>query len=132
MLSITGQNLRKNENTQTSEKNSNFVLEIFWKHDISLQLLGIHNSSAFYSTLIPFSLLKILVLAERQFSSDILVPFPDSHNLYSCDQKLIMAGGCVCNDWKPSFLPPIIFKQCAFSRQVTARFGHVGEQKINC
>ena len=31
-----------------------------------------------------FLFLRYLVLAERHFSSDILVPFPDSSNLYSC------------------------------------------------
>ena len=66
------------------EVNSNFVLEICWKHDnTSLQLLGIHNSSAFYS--IPFYhvlFLRYLVLVELHFSSDILVPFQDSNNLY--------------------------------------------------
>ena len=51
--------LRKNENTQTSEVNSNFFLEICWKHDTSLQSLGIHDSSAFYSTLLSFFVLEV-------------------------------------------------------------------------
>ena len=38
--------------------------------------------------------------------------------------------GCVCDDWKPSFLTGIIFHWRTLSRQVTVCFGHVGEQKI--
>ena len=30
--------------------------------------------------------------------------------------------GCLCDNWKPSFLPPIIFNWSIFSRQVTARW----------
>ena len=56
---------------------------ICWKHDTPLQSLGIHYSSAFYSTLLTVFVLKILDLTERHFSPDILVPFPDSNNLYS-------------------------------------------------
>ena len=75
MLSLRWQNPQKNENTQTSEVNSNFFLEICWKHDTSLQSRGIHYSSA----LIPFYhylFSRYLVLADHHFSSDILVPFP--------------------------------------------------------
>ena len=88
MLSLRWQNPQKNENTQTSEVNSNFFLEICWKHDTSLQSRGIHYSSA----LIPFYhylFSRYLVLADRHFSSDILVPFPDSCNLCSCDPDQI-------------------------------------------
>ena len=33
-----------------------------------------------------FLFLRYLLLAEHHFLSDILVPFPDSSNLYSCDR----------------------------------------------
>ena len=33
---------------------------------------------------------RYLVLAERHFSSDILVPFPDSRNLYSWDMVAVL------------------------------------------
>ena len=57
-----------------------FFWKICWKHDTLLQLLGIHYSSAFCSTL-GFS-----DLTECHFSSYILVPFPDSSNFSSCVQ----------------------------------------------
>ena len=31
-------------------------------------------------------------------------------------------GGCLCENWKLSFLPALIFDWCTFSRQVTARW----------
>ena len=31
-------------------------------------------------------------------------------------------GGCLCDSWKPSFLPLLIFDWRTFSRQVTARW----------
>ena len=34
-------------------------LEICWKHDTSLQVIGIHDSSAFYSTFLTFFVLEI-------------------------------------------------------------------------
>ena len=51
MLSVRCQNSRKSENTQILKVNYNFFLDICWKYDTSLQLLGIHDSGAFYSTL---------------------------------------------------------------------------------
>ena len=45
--------------SQDANVNSNFFLEICWKHDTSLQLLGIHDSSAFYSILLSFFVLEI-------------------------------------------------------------------------
>ena len=73
MLSIRCWNSQKGENTQTSEVNSNF-LEICWKHDTSLQLLGIHDSSAFNITLLSLFVLEIfgfssLSLFVRYFGS---------------------------------------------------------------
>ena len=44
---------------QDSEVNSNFFKKNCWKHDTSLQSLGIHDSSAFYSTLLSFFVLEI-------------------------------------------------------------------------
>ena len=54
------------------------------------ELLGIHYSSAFYSIypFYHFLFSRYLDLAERHFLSDILVPFPDSSNLYSCGVQL--------------------------------------------
>ena len=80
MLSRRYQNSRKSENTQVSEVNSNLYLEICQKHDTSLQSQDI---SCFYH----FSFSRYLELAERHFSSDILVPFPGSGVLYSRDVK---------------------------------------------
>ena len=78
------QNSQKSENTQTSDVNSKFFSKSCWKHDTPLQLLGIHYSSTFYSTHLLYSILKIFLdLTKRHFSSDILVPFPDSSDLYS-------------------------------------------------
>ena len=54
ILSKRCYNSQKSENTQTSEVNSNSFLEICWKHDTSVQSLGIGDSSAFYSTLSLF------------------------------------------------------------------------------
>ena len=42
-------------------KYPNFFSKICWKHDIPLQSLGIHYSSAFYSTLLSFFVVKISV-----------------------------------------------------------------------
>ena len=39
--------------------NFNFFLEICWKHDTSLQWLGIHDSAAFYRNLLSFFVLEI-------------------------------------------------------------------------
>ena len=75
MLSVRCWNSQKSENTNTSVVNSNFFLEIFWKHDKSLQSLGVHDSSAFYQ--------YHFIIFCSHFSSDILVPSPDSSNLYS-------------------------------------------------
>ena len=49
-------------------------LKICWKHDTSLQLIGIHDSSAFYSTFLSFFVLEIFgfswtSLFVRYFSS---------------------------------------------------------------
>ena len=42
----------------------------------------------FYTVLFyHFLFLRYLVLVQRHFSSDILVPFPDSKNLYSRVEK---------------------------------------------
>ena len=60
MLSRRCQNSQKSENTQTSDVNSNFFSKICQKHDTPLQSIGIHYSSAFYSTLLSFFVLKIL------------------------------------------------------------------------
>ena len=51
--------LQKSENTETSEVNSKLFKEICWKHSTPLQLLGIHCSSTFYSTLLSFFVLKM-------------------------------------------------------------------------
>ena len=83
MLSRRCQNSRKSENTQVSELNSNLYLEICQKHDTSLQSRDISYFSAFYSIVLSFLFSRYLELAERHFSSDILVPFPDSGVLYS-------------------------------------------------
>ena len=40
--------------TQTSEVNSNLFSKFCWKHYTPLQLVGLHYSSAFYSTLLSF------------------------------------------------------------------------------
>ena len=60
MLSRMCQNSQKSENTQTSEVNSKFFSKIYSKHDTPLQSLGIHYSSALYSTLLSFFVLKII------------------------------------------------------------------------
>ena len=51
-------------------------------------------------------------------------------NFCYCTRHWLWLWGCVCDDWKPSFLPHFIFNQRTFSRKVTAYFGHVGEQKL--
>ena len=75
-------NSQKSENTQTSEVNSNCFLEICWKHDTSLQLLGIMILVLFTVPFYHFLFLRYLVLAEHHFLSDNLVPFSNSCNLY--------------------------------------------------
>ena len=57
------------EKWKTSEVNSNSFLEICWKHDTSLQSLGIHDSSAFYSTLSLFFGFSRTSLFVRYFGS---------------------------------------------------------------
>ena len=47
-------NSQKSENTQTSNVNCQFFSKTCLQHDTSLQLLGIHDLSAFYSTLLSF------------------------------------------------------------------------------
>ena len=53
-------------------------------HCITIALHIHYSSNAFYSTLLSFSVLKIFGF---NFLSYILVPFPDSSNLYSCTGK---------------------------------------------
>ena len=48
-----------------------------------LQLVGIHCSSALTVPSYHFLFSRCLDLTERHFLSDILVPFPDSRDLYS-------------------------------------------------
>ena len=76
--------LKKCENTQTSEINSKFFSKFFWKHEAPLQLLGIHYSSAFYSIYrYQFLFSRYFDLTEHHFLLDILVPFSDLSDLYS-------------------------------------------------
>ena len=83
MLSIRCQNSQKNENTQTSEVNSNFfqkfVGNMIHHYNCQAFMILVLFTVPFYH----FLFLRYLVLAERHFLSDILVPFPDLCNLYS-------------------------------------------------
>ena len=63
--------------------NFKFFSKICWKHDTSLQLLGIHYSSALTLPCYHFLFARYLGLTKCHFSSDILVPFPDLRDLYS-------------------------------------------------
>ena len=56
------------------------------------QSLGIHYSSAFYSTLLSFFFSRYLGLIKRHFSSDILVPFPASSDLHRRVWRSAVAG----------------------------------------
>ena len=65
--------------------------------------------------------LKHLWTAASGFSFLIL------KNLVAClSQQVpvvqIYIRGCLCDIWKPSFLPLLIFDWCTFSRRVTARW----------
>ena len=85
MLSIRCQNSRKNKNTQTSEVDSNFLKKFVGNmtHHQNRQtfMILVFFTVPFYHFLIS----RYLVLAEHHFLSDILVPFPDSRNLYNHD-----------------------------------------------
>ena len=92
MLSTRCYNSRKSENTPVSELNCNLYLEICQKHDTSLQYHETLVVLVLFTVyiLLSFFVLEILELAERHFSSNILVPFPDSGVLYSytkCTEK---------------------------------------------
>ena len=76
---------KKSENTQNSVVSSNFSSLICLKHDRSPQPVNTHYSRAFKSIFFNhFSILKCLDLAEHQFSSNILLQFPDLGILYIC------------------------------------------------
>ena len=83
MLSRRCQNSQKSENTQTSEVNSKFFQK-------SVRNMIHHCNRQAFIILVLFTVpfyhflfSRYLDLTKRHFSSDILVPFPDSSNLYS-------------------------------------------------
>ena len=39
-----------------------------------------------------------------------------------CDISSLIQWGCLCDNWKPSFLPCLKFNRCTFSRRVTGRW----------
>ena len=83
MLSSRCQNSQKSENARTSEVNSNFFSKICLKHDIPLQLLAFIILAFFAVPFYHFLFSGYLGLTKHHFSSDILVSFPDSSDLYS-------------------------------------------------
>ena len=88
MLSRRCQNSQKSENTQTSEVNSKFFQK-------SVRNMIHHCNRQAFIILVLFTVpfyhflfSRYLGLTKRHFSSDILVPFPDSSDLYSHDGLL--------------------------------------------